>query len=250
MAASSSSPDPVASGVPSAGSVAQLEGHLAPRADLIEETVFGVLDGVITSMALVVSVALVLQLPAHATFLTVAAAAVAGSISMFVGAHLSSRSRVHLILRERAREEREIVEKPDEERKEVRAIYKARGFSDAEADLLTARVSADPKRWVDMMMRDELGLDPVAIPTPLRHGAAIGLSYLLGSFLPAIPFLAGGESTNGMIVAALGIGGAELAVVGVLQAQFAGLNRAYGALEILAIGFGAALAVFAVTTVL
>jgi VIT1/CCC1 family predicted Fe2+/Mn2+ transporter len=166
---------------------------------------------------------------------------------MFVGAVLSSRSRKNLILRERAREEREIVEKPEEEREEVRQIFHQRGFSESETDILVRGVCSDPKLWVDLMMRDELGLPPEADPQPFTHGAVIGLAYLLGGILPALPFLFIVNVRTGLW-AALAVGGLQLATIGLLEARYAGTSRLRGAGEILLIGLATAFAVFLVTT--
>ncbi len=236
--------------------VAPEVGHFSDRASVIEDSVFGTLDGVVTSLALVVSVAgiIPLTLPQEITpnyyrivFLTVVAATVAGSISMFVGALLGARARDTLVRKERQREEREIVEKPDEEREEVRQIFRARGFSESEIEILLRRITADPRLWVDTMMRDELGLFPEADPSPLRHSAVIGLSYLVGGILPALPFVTAAVPIFREMGISVGIAAAQLVVVGILQAQYADTSRLRGAAEIVLAGLGTACAVFLVT---
>src|SRR5271156_6564540 len=134
------------------------EAHQSQGADWLEEAVFGSLDGVITSLGLVVTVGAVLSLTNHAIFLTVIAAAVAGELSMFVGAFLSARSTENLIRRERAREEWEVDHVPHIERQEVEEIYRKQGYTPEETATLVEILTRDKKRWVDMMMRDELGL--------------------------------------------------------------------------------------------
>jgi len=98
------------------------EAHQSQGVEWLEEAVFGSLDGVITSLGLVVTVGAVLALSNHAIFLTVIAAAVAGTLSMFVGAFLSARSTENLIRRERAREEWEVDNVPHVERQEVEEL--------------------------------------------------------------------------------------------------------------------------------
>jgi VIT1/CCC1 family predicted Fe2+/Mn2+ transporter len=225
------------------------EAHTRASGARLEEAVFGSLDGVITAIALGASVAGVLHLDHYAVFLTITAAAVAGSLSMFVGALLSARALSNLIQRERAREEREVEEKPDEERQEVRDIYLARGFTSQETEILVNRITSDKKRWVDMMMRDELGLTE-SDPAPFRHGAVIGGSYLVASLLPALPFLSHTFPVSQELWASLSVGGIELVIVGILQAHSSGTSRLRGAGEILLIGLGAALAVFLITVAL
>ena len=168
---------------------------------------------------------------------------------MFVGALLSARALSNLIQRERLREEREVVEKPEEERQEVRDIYLARGFTKDETEILVQRVTSDRERWVDMMMRDELGLAE-ADPAPFRHGLVIGASYLLAGILPALPFLSHNFPVAQELWASLSVGGIELVIVGILQAHSSGTSRIRGAGEILLIGIGTALAVFLIIVAL
>ncbi|HTT26318.1 MAG TPA: VIT1/CCC1 transporter family protein [Thermoplasmata archaeon] len=234
------------------------ESHQNEGAEWLEEAVFGSLDGVITSLGLVVTVGAVLSLENHAIFLTVIAAAVAGTLSMFVGAFLSARSTENLIRRERAREEWEVDHVPQIERQEVEEIYRKQGYTEAETATLVEILTRDKKRWVDMMMRDELGLPYEPPKRSFRHAAIIGLSYLVGAGIPALPFLYPNDPTRSVLghavgvsfLVSLGLGALILATVGVLDAGFAGRSRVRSAAEIIAIGFATAIAVFLVTTLL
>ena len=250
---------PVLSGQHSpSGAPTHVELHFAGSANWLEEAVFGSLDGVITALALVVAVTVVLGEPDRTVFLTVIAAAVAGTLSMFVGAYLSARSRANLVRRERAREEWEVDHVPDIERREIEEIFQRRGFNEEEVAMIVRRITSDKKLWVDTMMRDELGLDPAAAPEPLRHAGIIGLSYLAGGAIPALPFLwnsaAGTEFLGHLLpwdfLGALTVGGVILATIGFAEAGFSGANRARSAIEVLALGLATAITVFLVTTLL
>ncbi len=232
--------------------------HRAESANWLEEWVFGMLDGVITALALVVTLGLVLDEPTHDTFLTIMAAAVAGTLSMYVGALLSARSRTHVIRSERAREEWEVDHVPEIERREVEEIYRNQGFSPAEVKILTDRVTADKKRWVDMMMRDELGLIEEGEDRAGQHAAIIGFSYLIGAGLLSLPFLfasttvgsIAGHAFGSAFVVAMALGSLILASVGLLESRFGGTHPLRGAAEMIAIGLATALAVFVVTILL
>lgn len=247
-----------ASAAPRSALSVHAESHAAGSADWLEESVFGTLDGVITSLALVVALDLILAESAHTVFLTVIAASVAGTISMFVGALLSARSRAQLIRRERAREEWEVDHVPEIERREVQEIYEKQGFSPAEVEILVKGVTSDRKRWVDMMMRDELGLPSDEVDRSTRHAGIIGFSYLIGCGLLALPYLfashtvasLAGHSVGSDFVSSLSIGALVLASVGVLEARFSGTHPVRGAAEMIAIGLAAAIAVFLVTLLL
>jgi VIT1/CCC1 family predicted Fe2+/Mn2+ transporter len=226
------------------------EGHKAAGAARLEDSVFGVLDGVITAVSLSVATAGVVRLDHAGVFLTIVAAAVAGALSMLSGAYLSARAKHDLVRRERLREEREVEEKPEEERREVESIFRARGFSEEEVALLVRRITSDKKLWVDTMMRDELGLPPEADTEPLTHAGTIGLFYLLGGLLPAIPYASSALSVFQELQISVAIGAAELATVGILEAKYAGKPWFHGLGEILLVGFGTAVAVLLVTLAL
>ncbi|MCI4321004.1 MAG: VIT1/CCC1 transporter family protein [Thermoplasmata archaeon] len=235
---------------PDAQARALQEGHKAAGANRLEDSVFGVLDGVITAISLSVATAAVVRLDHAGVFLTIVAAAVAGSLSMFTGALLGARAKADLILRERAREEREVEEKPDEERREMETIYRARGFNDEEIAILLRRLTADKKFWVDTMMIDELGLPPQPESEPISHAGTIGVFYLLGGLLPAIPYLVTSMSVFQNLELSVAIGAAELAGVGLISAIYSGRPWYRGILEIVGIGFGTAAAVLLVTLAL
>ncbi len=243
---------------PGFDAAAHAEMHFADSADWLEEAVFGSLDGVITSLALVVTLNIVLSETSHTVFLTVIGASVAGTISMFVGALLSARSRENLRKRERAREEWEVDHIPEIERQEIEEIYRKQGFSESEVRLLADRICSDRKLWVDVMMRDELGLPAEESTRSTRHAGIIGFSYLLGGGLLALPFLFSSGPTRTVLghtlgiefFTSLGLGALVLAIVGVVEARFSGAHPVRSVAEIVAIGLAAAIAVFLVTTAL
>jgi vacuolar iron transporter family protein len=226
------------------------EGHKSGSADRLDDSVFGVLDGVITAISLSVATAGVVKLDHAGVFLTVIAAAVAGTLSMFTGSLLGARAKADLIRRERRREEREVDEKPEEERREMEEIYAARGFSPEEVEILLRRVTSDKKRWVDAMMRDELGLPVEPESAPLARAGTIGLFYLLGGVVPALPYLIQSLSLYTDLELSVALGGAELAAVGFLSALYSDRTKWRGVLEIVGVGFGTAAAVVLVTLAL
>ena len=85
---------------------------------------------------------------------------------------------------------------PEEEEKEIAAIYLGRGFPEAEAAAIAKQLMSDPKIALDTLVREELGLDPEELGSP--WGASIGslISFAIGAFVPLLPFilLAGGTA--------------------------------------------------------
>ncbi|HVP43373.1 MAG TPA: VIT1/CCC1 transporter family protein, partial [Terriglobales bacterium] len=100
----------------------------------------------------------------------------AGSIAMGLGGYLAARSDAEHYESERAREEREIIQLPDEEEREVAEILKAYGMNDEEVRPVVAAMAKRPKAWIDFMMRFELGLEK---PDPRR--AVTSASTIAGS---------------------------------------------------------------------
>jgi VIT1/CCC1 family predicted Fe2+/Mn2+ transporter len=113
----------------------------------------------------------------------------AGAIAMGLGGYLAARTDAEHYVSERAREHRETVEIPEEERKEVAEVFEHYGISGDLAKQAAREMSHDRKRWIDFMMRFELGLEE---PDPKRartSALTIGLSYIAGGFVPLLPYI-------------------------------------------------------------
>ena len=158
-----------------------------PGGRSLRDLVFGANDGLVAAFAVVsgvhgaaVSTSIVL--------LAGLAELIGGTIAMGLGAFLAAKSEREFILSERQREEREVNEFPEEERKEVRTIFARKGFRGEALDQMVAHVTADPVFWVDTMMTEELGLSAVPSVAPLRSGIVVALAYALGAAFPVIPY--------------------------------------------------------------
>jgi vacuolar iron transporter family protein len=111
-----------------------------------------------------------------------------GAISMGLAALISARSQVEFYKSEVERERDEIKLWPERERDEVRLIYRNKGFSGKLLDQIVDHLTADHERWSNVMMREELGFGD-AFDAPWRSSLTVGLSYLVGAFVPVIPYL-------------------------------------------------------------
>ena len=158
-----------------------------PGGRSLRDLVFGANDGLVAAFAVVsgvhgaaVSTSIVL--------LAGLAELIGGTIAMGLGAFLAAKSEREFVLSERQREEREVDEFPEEERKEVRTIFARKGFRGEALDQMVAHVTADPVFWVDTMMTEELGLSAVPSVAPLRSGIVVALAYALGAAFPVIPY--------------------------------------------------------------
>jgi VIT1/CCC1 family predicted Fe2+/Mn2+ transporter len=112
----------------------------------------------------------------------------AGSIAMGLGGYLAARTDAEHYASERAREVRETIEIPEEERREVAELFKGYGLSETLSKKAADEMSKDKRRWIDFMMRFELGLEE---PDPRRartSALTIALSYVAGGLVPLAPY--------------------------------------------------------------
>lgn len=163
------------------------EAWHTPRGRAIREVVFGMNDGLITTLCFLAGVSSAI---AHAGVIVLAGLAemVAGALSMALGAYLSTKAQREFFEKEIARERREIEEIPDHEREEVEEIYRSRGFTEEEVTILTRRVIADKERWLHFMLREELGLIEETFDNPVESGAIMGVSFVIGALPPLLPY--------------------------------------------------------------
>ena len=159
-----------------------------PKGRIIREVVFGINDGLVTAIGFIAGVT-VSMADVKMVLLSGLAEMVAGAISMFFGAYLSTKSQREFFDNEIKRETREIDEMPEKETEEIREIYSNLGFKEDEVEMIVKRVTSDKKLWVRFMMREELGIMEETFDDPLRVGAIMGISFAIGSLPPLIPYM-------------------------------------------------------------
>jgi len=116
------------------------------------------------------------------------AATFAESVSMGAVAFTSMRARADFYASELAREKREMVEVPDIEREEIREIYQKKGFRGKLLEQIVEKITSDEKVWLDTMMKEELGLEPIDMRQVLRSSIVVLVAAMVGSFVPLTPF--------------------------------------------------------------
>ncbi len=167
----------------------------------------------------------------------------AGAIAMGLGGYLAARTDAEHYKSEYRRELRETVETPDEERQEVRMILIEQGLDLHLADTVVEALARDRHRWVDFMMRFELGLEkPVAGRAPVS-ALTIGISYIVGGLIPLLPYM-----LLGPLDRALGVSAAitliALTAFGGVKGMLTGAKPLSSALQTVMIGGIAAGAAF------
>lgn len=201
----------------------------------IREVVFGMQDGVISTMAVASSI----MIATGDSFMTLAAglaSGVAGTISMSTGTYLASKSEKELHEAELEKEKEELQLKPEEETAELVELYRKEGFSYEEAVELAEKVSSDPKLWLKTLAEKELGLS-LETPfheNPLKDASTMGVSFLIGAALSLLPYvwMKGIPAVYASVVVSL----SALFLIGVLKTKVTRQNPWISGLEVLGIG--------------
>ena len=177
----------------------------------VREVVFGVQDGILTTLGIVTGVG-VAEGQRSTVIITGLLALLAGALSMGVGEYLGGKSEREVVQATIDMEKREMEANPQDEFTEQVAYYKLKGFSADEAHMIVSRLSQNPDIYLYEMMRDEFGIDPrVAENSSLKPAASMAGSYALGSMIPIVPYIFTGRAwvatVAGLILAVLGLFG-------------------------------------------
>lgn len=202
--------------------------------------VFGVNDGLVSNTCLVMGVAGAAAEPS-VLVLTGVAGLLAGAFSMAAGEFISMLSQKEMFEHQIAQERDELERYPKEEAEELALIYAARGLPLAQARDVAAKMIANPEKALDTLAREELGLNPDDLGSPIGAAVSSFIAFSIGASLPLIPFLLGLKP--GIAIAAT-ISGAALFVVGAMLSLFSGRSALLGGLRMLAIGSAAAAATY------
>lgn len=208
-----------------------------PKGRAIREVVFGMNDGVVTTIGFLAGIHGSAISREH-LLLVAMAEAFAGTLSMAFGAYLSSKSQREYFEQEIAREKREIVEMPGEEIQEIREIFRAKGFMGEELDIAVRRITADQEQWLKFMLREELGLFEEQFDNPIKIAAIMGVSFFIGSFTPIIPYFF--TTSLVALVTSLLIGTGSLFALGAGKTRLTRTNWLKSGLEMMGIGAAAA----------
>ncbi|MGA8099619.1 MAG: VIT1/CCC1 transporter family protein [Candidatus Cybelea sp.] len=155
----------------------------------IREVVFGVQDGILTTLGIITGVG-VAEGDRAAVFISGFLALLAGALSMGVGEYLGRKSEREVVRATIDLEKREMAADPQGEFSEQVAFYKLKGFSAEEAEMIVRRLTQHPDIYLYEMVRDEFGIDPrEAEDRGLRAPLAMSGSYALGSLLPIVAYM-------------------------------------------------------------
>jgi VIT1/CCC1 family predicted Fe2+/Mn2+ transporter len=218
--------------------------HRSGRSGTLRAVIFGVSDGLVSNLALVMGVAGAAG--EHGSFILLAGVAglLAGAFSMAAGEYISMQSQRELFERQIALERAEMEAMPEEEEAEMAALYRAKGFKEDEAKAIAHRLFEDPERALDQLIREELGLDPDELGSPLGAAGGSFAAFALGAFVPVLPYLL--LTGTAAFVASIGLSLVALFLVGAGVSLLTGRGVLFSGLRQVGIGAAAAIVTFVV----
>ena len=219
--------------------LARVEGrHRNVGGNALRAAVLGANDGLCSNLALVMGVAGA-STSSHLILLTGIAGLLAGAFSMALGEWVSVTSSRELAERELRIERDELEAAPEEEREELELIYQAKGVPKAEAKQLSQRLLDDQGAALDVLAREELGIDPQELGGSARVAAITSfVLFAFGALIPVIPFMVAAGWTA--VTASVVLSGASLFGIGAAITIFTGRSVWVSGGRQLALGLGAA----------
>jgi VIT1/CCC1 family predicted Fe2+/Mn2+ transporter len=167
----------------------------------------------------------------------------AGSIAMGLGGYLAAKSDAEHYAKEREREKREVAEIPHEEMKEVAEVFEEYGLTREQTRPLVEALRKQPQKWIDFMMRFELGLEKPDPKRAVTSALTIGGAYAVGGFVPLAPYMALRNAPTALLFS-IAVTLLALLVFGFIKGRFTGMRPVRSALQTALIGSVAAGAAF------
>ena len=198
------------------------EHHRDVRGGAERAAVFGVSDGLLTNVSLILGVAGA-HPAAGVVRLAGLAGLLAGAFSMGAGEYVSMSAQKELVERELAIEREELRRHPESEHRELVSLYVSRGVPAEAAEQVAAALGRDPKLALEVHSREELGVDPDSTGSPRAAAASSFGSFAVGAIVPLLPWFF--TSGTVAVVVSIVLGALASLTVGYLVAVFTGRSR-------------------------
>ena len=219
------------------------ESHLE-SSDLLRDVVIGMSDGLTVPFALAAGLSGAVSSAALIVIAGVAEIA-AGSIAMGLGGYLAGKTEIDHYNAELKRESDEVDNLPDVERKEVKDFFANLGLSEEIQDQAVEEMTADKKKWVDFMMKYELGLNKPDPKRARKSAFNIGISYVIGGIVPLSPYFFMNDVISALRISVI-ITLISLFIFGYLKSKITGVHPVAGAIRVTMIGAVAAACAFGI----
>lgn len=217
--------------------------HFGGKSGALRASVFGVSDGLVSNLALILGVA-GSGVESRVVVIAGVAGLLAGAFSMGAGEYLSMRVQREVFEHALVVEAMEIELLPDAETAELSRIFQDKGVPAATADDVAATLMNDPARALDVHAKEELGLDPEDLGSPWSAALSSFGTFCVGAFVPLAPFLI--TSGAGAVTGAFAAGAVALASVGGSMAWMSHRPVWFGSLRMLLLGLGTAVITFGI----
>jgi vacuolar iron transporter family protein len=221
------------------------EKHFTATA-AVRDIVIGMSDGLTVPFALAAGLTSAAAAIAKGTGIIVTAGfaeIAAGSIAMGLGGYLAARTDVEHYASELDREYRETVELPEIETEEVAKVFRDYGLTEAQMEPIVKTITADQKKWVDFMMRFELGLEQPDPARAARSAGTIAASYIVGGLIPLAPYILLNQIIPALWVS-VGVTLLALFVFGSIKGHYTGVKLWRAGFQTVLVGGLAAAAAF------
>ena len=221
-----------------------VEKHFTASA-VVRDIVIGMSDGLTVPFALAAGLSGVVNTPNATAVVIMAGLAevAAGSIAMGLGGYLAAKTDAEHYATERATEVRETVEVPERETEEVAVVFRSYGLPEETVATVVKAISSDQNRWVDFMMKFELGLEKPDPKRASRSALTIAGSYIAGGLIPLAPYFVFRSIHSALIVSVL-VTLLALGVFGYVKGRFTVKKPLRSAWQTVVVGGLAASAAF------
>src|SRR5450432_2292357 len=219
------------------------EEHMI-SADTLRDIVIGMSDGLTVPFALAAGLSGAVS-STNLIIIAGLAEIAAGSIAMGLGGYLAGKTEVDHYNSEMKREYEEVETVPEIEKQELKTFFSSLGLSNEIQNQAVEEVSKDKEKWVELMMKYELGLEK---PDPKRASKSafnIGFSYIVGGLIPLSPYFFASNGIQGLKISSV-ITLVCLFIFGYFKSKFTGVNKMGGAFRVMLIGALAAGCAFAI----
>ncbi len=219
------------------------EEHLR-SSDFITDIVIGMSDGLTVPFALAAGLSGAVQ--SNSVVITAGIAEiVAGSIAMGLGGYLAGKTEQEHYQSELKREYDEVENMPEKEKGEVKLVFAQYGLNEPTQNIIADELAKDKDKWVDFMMKYELGLEKPDVNRARNSAATIGISYIIGGLIPLSAYFFTQTPYQGLLISAL-LTVICLFLFGYFKSKVTGQPPLKGALKVTLIGITAAAAAFMV----
>jgi VIT1/CCC1 family predicted Fe2+/Mn2+ transporter len=223
--------------------------HETRGASVVRPVVFGATDGLVMNLSLIMGVAGAAREDPHAIVIAGVAGLLAGGFSMAVGEYVSVRSQRELLDYQIDLQRHQLHHEPEQEAEILRQIYRTKGLSGPEAELIVRSIMKNPERAIDTFVREEIGLSAETMGSPVAAGLGSLLAFAAGAFVPLLPFVVLGAERAAFGLS-IGLSGLALFGIGIAVSRLTHRGPIAAGLRQAALGGLAAAVTFGVGSLL